>query len=328
VRRLRAIARWVAERIGADVGHADRAAELAKADLLTDMVGEFPELQGIMGGYYAAHDGEPADVVAAIRDQYRHGRDAGERVAGRVGDALLIADRAEALVGIWGVGGKPTGEKDPYALRRHALTLIGAFSGLGSSPALSVRELLAFCASTFEPGVLAPGTVEQVETFVYERCANQLAALPQYDLSAVLAVVDQRPPLQEIVKRLDAVLEFRNLDEAEALASANKRVGNILKKSAAGAPGAVDAALLREQGEIALHGALASVQPRAEARYASGDYAAALKELAALRAPVDAFFDSVMVNADDPALRANRLALLAGLHAAMNRVADLSKLAA
>jgi glycyl-tRNA synthetase beta chain len=333
VRRMRAIARWVADLIGANVGHADRAAELAKADLLTDMVGEFPELQGIMGGYYAAHDGEAADVAAGIRAQYQHRREALGAAVNRVAEALLLADRVEALVGIWGIGGKPTGEKDPFALRRHALALIGSFVLLerapGGSPRLSLQGLLGTAAGTFDAGVLAPGTVEQVETFVYERYANQLSGLPQFDPSAVTAVVAQRPPLQEVVKRLEAVMEFRRLAEADALAAANKRVGNILKKSTTdGAPAAVDAALFRQREEVALHGALAAVQPRAEARYASGDFAAALKELAALRAPVDAFFDAVLVNAEDPALRANRLALLAGLHAAMNRVADLSKLAA
>ena len=174
VRRLRAIARYVAERIGADIAHADRAAELSKADLLTDMVGEFPELQGIMGGYYAAHDGEPAYVAAAIRDQYRYRRNEDEHGANLVSEALLLADRAEALVGLWGVGGKPTGEKDPYALRRAALALIGAFSILGVARAiasapfeLSLHDLLVFAASTFDAGVLAADTVEQVETFIY-----------------------------------------------------------------------------------------------------------------------------------------------------------------
>jgi len=333
VKRLRAIARWLAPRIGADVTQADRAAELAKADLLTDMVGEFPELQGIMGGYYARHDGEPAAVADAIAAQYVHRRDDAKTATNPVAEALVLADRAETLVGIWGIGGKPTGEKDPYALRRHALTLIRSFELLqaaqppGRALGLQLRELLAFAASTFDAGVLAADTVEQVETFVYERYANQLAAQPAYDAPTVGAVLAQRPPLQEVLKRLEAVLDFRRLDEAAALAAANKRVGNILKKSAERPPVAVDAALLREKDEIALHGALAEVGPRADARFASGDYAASLKELAALRDPVDAFFDSVMVNAEDPALRANRLALLAGLHAAMNRVADLSKLA-
>ncbi|MGH8798121.1 MAG: glycine--tRNA ligase subunit beta [Caldimonas sp.] len=329
--RIRAIARWVAERIGANAEQAERAAGLAKADLLTDMVGEFPELQGVMGGYYAAHDGEPAEVAAAIAAQYqnRRSRDA-TAATNLVGEALLIADRAETLVGIWGIGGKPTGEKDPYALRRHALTLIRSFESVvaaqGSAASrLALRELLQFASTTFDAAVLQPGTVEQVEDFIYERYANQLAA--GIDARTVDAVIGQRPPLQQVVRRLEAVRAFQCLDAAAALAAANKRVGNILRKSEAAPPAAVDSALLREPGEIALHGALAAVAPVAQAHFESGDYAASLQALAALRAPVDSFFDSVMVNAEDPALRANRLALLATLHAAMNRVADLSKLA-
>ena len=325
VRRLRRIARWVAGRIGADASAADRAAELAKADLSTDMVGEFPELQGVMGGYYAQHDGEPADVAAAIREQYVHRRaTADEGAANPVAQALLIADRAETLVGIWGIGSKPTGEKDPFGLRRSALTLIRGFESLDRT--LDLRELLAFVASTFEPGTVAPAALDEVETFVYDRCANQLAAT--HDPRAVDAVLSQRPPLGDVARRLHAVREFQRLDEAVALAAANKRVGNILRKADAAVPDAVDAALLVEPAEAALHGALGRVAPDAEARFAEGAYVESLRALAALREPVDAFFESVMVNADDPALRANRLALLARLHAAMNRVADLSKLAA
>jgi glycyl-tRNA synthetase beta chain len=329
--RIRAIARWVAERIGANAEHAERAAELAKADLLTDMVGEFPELQGVMGGYYAAHDGEAADVAAAIATQYENRRSADATAATNlVGEALLIADRAETLIGIWGVGGKPTGEKDPYALRRHALTVIRSFESVvaaqGSAASrLALRELLQFASTTFAGAALQPGTVEQVEDFIYERYANQLAA--GIDARTVEAVIGQRPPLQQVVRRLEAVCAFQRLDEAAALAAANKRVGNILKKSEVAPPAAVDATLLREPDEIALHDALSAVAPAAQAHFESGDYAASLQALAALRAPVDSFFDRVMVNAEDPALRANRLALLATLHAAMNRVADLSKLA-
>ena len=333
VGRIRTIARWVAERIGADVGQADRAAELAKADLLTDMVGEFPELQGVMGGYYARHDGEPEDVAAAIATQYLNRRkdDAPAAAINRVGESLLIADRVETLVGIWGIGLKPTGEKDPYALRRHALTLIGAFdrvtaAGAAAAQRLSLRELLEVAQSTFVAVDLQPGTVEQVEDFVYERYANQLGA--DFDVRTVDAVIGQRPPLQQVAHRVEAVRAFQRLDESAALAAANKRVGNILKKSEGASPRAVDAALLKEPGEIALHRALGEVAPLAQARFDDGDYAASLRALAALRQPVDAFFDSVMVNAEEPALRANRLALLAGLHDAMNRVADLSKLAA
>jgi glycyl-tRNA synthetase beta chain len=333
VGRIRTIARWVAERIGADVGQADRAAKLAKADLLTDMVGEFPELQGVMGGYYARHDGEADDVAAAIATQYLNRRkdDAPSSAINRVGEALLIAERVETLVGIWGIGLKPTGEKDPYALRRHALTLIGAFdrvtaAGADAARGLRLRELLEAARSTFTAVELQPGTVEQVEDFVYERYANQLAA--EYDVRTVDAVIGQRPPLQQVARRVEAVRAFQRLDESAALAAANKRVGNILKKSDGASARGVDAALLMEPGEIALHRALGEVTPLAQARFDAGDYAASLRALAALRQPVDAFFDNVMVNAEEPALRANRLALLAGLHDAMNRVADLSKLAA
>ena len=332
VARLRTIAAWVAERIGADVAQAERAATLAKADLLTDMVGEFPELQGIMGGYYARHDGEPADVAQAIADQYVNRRGADEAEAKNlVGVSLLLADRAETLVGIWGVGLKPTGEKDPYALRRHALTVIHAFSLLGAAhgaanPRIDLRGLLETARASFaDATLLADGVVAEVEAFVYERYANQLASI--FDAKAVAAVLALRPPLQQVVARLDAVRDFQSLDAAEALAAANKRVGNILKKSDATDARNVDPALLKEAAEIALDRALATIAPDADARFASGDYAGSLRSLAALREPVDAFFDTVMVNADDPALRANRLALLARLHAAMNRVADLSRLA-
>ena len=328
VARLRRVARWVAEHIGADTAQAERAATLAKADLLTDMVGEFPELQGIMGGYYARHDGEPADVAQAIAEQYLNRRGGGgDRPGSPVAVALVLADRVETLVGSWGIGLKPTGEKDPYALRRHALTVIHAFSSLGAAASgLDLRALLETARASFDAATpLANGVVTEVEAFIYERCANQLA--PSFDARVVAAVLALRPPLQEIVARLEAVRDFQSLDAAEALAAANKRVGNILKKSDAGAARNVDPALLKEPAEIALDRALGTIAPEAERRFMARDYAASLRSLAALREPVDAFFDAVMVNADDPALRANRLALLTRLHAAMNRVADLSRLA-
>jgi glycyl-tRNA synthetase beta chain len=326
VRRVRRIARWVAERIAADPALADRAALLAKADLLTDMVGEFPELQGIMGGYYAEHDGEAAEVAAAIRAQYANRREESEEATNLVGEALLIADRAEALVGIWGIGLKPTGDKDPYALRRHALTLIRSFqlvaSGTGGR-ALALRELLGFVASTFDVAPTAD-VVDEVEAFIYERYYQQLATL--YDTRAVAAVITLKPALHDVVGRVLAVREFLALPEAPALAAANKRVGNILKKSDA-AVGAVDAALLGEPAERALAAALADVGEGADRAYRAGEYARSLSLLAGLKPSVDAFFDSVMVNVDSPALRANRLALLAALRTTMNRVADLSLLA-
>jgi len=326
VRRVRRVAAWAAGRIGADAGLADRAALLAKADLLTDMVGEFPELQGIMGGYYAAHDGESPEVAAAIRDQYvnRRGEDDG-RAANLVGEALVIADRAEVLVGIWGIGLKPTGDKDPYALRRHALTLIDSFRRVagGAARPLVLRELLDEVASTFALP-LAADTVAEVEAFVYERYFQQLAAA--HDTRAVDAVISLRPALHDVAGRLLAVRDFLALPEAPALAAANKRVGNILKKSDAAAA-AVDPALLGEPAEQALAAALGDVGMRADQAYAEGEYARSLRLLAGLKPSVDAFFDNVMVNVDSAPLRANRLALLAELRATMNRVADLSRLA-
>ena len=209
------------------------------------MVGEFPELQGIMGGYYAAHDGEAADVVAAIRGQYANRRGESDAVApiNRVGEALVIADRAEALVGIWGIGLKPTGDKDPYALRRHALTLIDSFERVagGSGGRLALRELLDVAAATFD-GALSGAVVDEVEAFVYERYFQRLAT--SHDVRAVDAVISTRPALHDVVGRLLAVREFLALPEAPALAAANKRVGNILKKSDAAAA-TIDPALLR-----------------------------------------------------------------------------------
>jgi glycyl-tRNA synthetase beta chain len=333
VERVRAIARWVAEKVDADIELADRAAELAKADLLTDMVGEFPELQGIMGGYYARHDGEDEQVAQAIADQYLVRRDETEDVSNLVSEVLQIADRMETLVGIWGIGLKPTGDKDPFALRRHALSIIKSFQLLGAMFAmdktglrLDIDELIEFGLSVFPAGVLGENVAEELKLFIYERNANQL--MPEFGAEAVAAVFSNMPPLHEIAKRLRAVREFAALPEAPALAAANKRVGNILKKAEGEVGGVADPARCVEAAETALFVALGEIAPRADAAFAAGDYTASLKALAALKTPVDAFFDHVMVNADDPALKANRLALLNQLHQTMNRVADISRLAA
>ena len=328
--RVRTIARWVADRVGCDVGDADRAAMLARADLLTDMVGEFPELQGIMGRYYAMYDGESVDVSEAIGAQYINKRSQLDEAASLVGEALLIADRAETIIGIWGIGLKPTGEKDPFALRRHALTIISSFELVTAfsettQHRLSLRELLEATAATFGSIALDPSTVEQVEAFVYERYFNQLALV--FDQRAVDAVICQRPQLQEVVKRVSAVREFQRLPESVSLAAANKRVGNILKKVEGGVAAKVELSLLVEPAEKSLSAALLAIALTSGGMFDRGNYTASLQALAALREPVDAFFESVMVNAEDPVLRANRLGLLATLHAAMNRVADLSKLA-
>ena len=328
VKRVRRVATWIAERVGAPIACADRAALLAKADLLTDMVGEFPELQGIMGGYYAAHDGEPADVAAAIRNQYVNRRGHSDEPINLVGESLLIADRAETLVGIWSIGLKPTGEKDPYALRRHALTLIDSFERVaaasGGAMRLSIAELLRHVASTFEPPV-TDDVVDEVTAFIFDRYVNRLSG--QYDVRAINAVVRRRPELHEVVGRVEAVKAFLDLPEAVALAAANKRVGNILKKSSERRAESADRALLVEPAELALANALASADEPARTAYVAGRYADSLKALARLKEPVDAFFESVMVNAESPTVRANRLALLNELSTVMNRVADLDMLA-
>ena len=330
--RVRAIAGWAAEKLGASVKLADRAALLAKADLVTDMVGEFPELQGIMGGYYARHDGENEMVAQAIADQYVLKRDETADGSNLISAALVLADRAETLVGIWGIGLKPTGEKDPFALRRHALTIIRTLELLGASSSIGNNEfglhlegLLNEAASTFPAGTVDAKVADEVKNFIYDRYSNQLA--PLFGSGAVEAVIVQHPPLHEVVKRLQAVREFEKLAEAPALAAANKRISNILRK-AEKADAHVSEALLKEPAEQALYAAMKDIAPRASAHFDAGDYTASLQTLAALRGTVDAFFDGVMVNAEEADLRLNRLGLLAMLHQAMNRVADLSRLAA
>ncbi|OVZ64991.1 MULTISPECIES: glycine--tRNA ligase subunit beta [unclassified Pigmentiphaga] len=328
--RVRALARWVAGAIGADPERADRAALLAKADLVTGMVGEFPELQGVMGAYYAAADGEAPDVVEAIRQQYRIRLDRPVDADGATAAALFVAERAETLLGIWSIGLVPTGDKDPYGLRRAALGLISAFEQLdagGRLPAdgsgLTLDGLLARAAETFATPPTA-AQIDEVRAFVFERYRNQLAG--QFDRAAVDAVVAVTPPLAQVPARVRAVVAFSALPEAAALAAANKRIGNLLKK-VEGEPGAVDEALLKEPAEQALAQAVRTLRPQAEGKFAQGDFGGALTVLSQAREPVDAFFADVMVMAEDPAVRANRLALLAELHRTMNHVADLSRLA-
>jgi len=332
VERVRAIARGVAGLLGGDAAAADRAALLAKADLGTNMVGEFPELQGIMGAYYAAGDGEPDDVVQALRGQYRIRLDAPVTADTLTAAVLFIAERAETLVGIWGIGLAPTGERDPFGLRRAALGLISAFEQLAAggllaasaSGPLSLDGLLELAAGTFPAGKIPAATVPEVRAFVYERYRNQLAA--EFDRNAVDAVIALAPPLHQAGARVRAVTAFGQLPEAASLAAANKRIGNLLKK-AEGEIGAVDPARLAEPAEQALAAAVAALRPQAQAQLQAGDFAGSLSTLAQAREPVDAFFADVMVMADDPAVRANRLALLAQLHGLMNQVADISRLA-
>jgi len=304
-----------------------QAARLAKTDLLTDMVGEFPELQGIMGGYYARHEQLRDGVAIAIEDHYKP-RFAGDALPrNHTGTVLALADKLETLVGLFGIGQLPTGDKDPFALRRHALGVIRIL--IEKNLPLAVPALVDAGIGAFAEGLLTHTTArDDLLNFIYDRLVGQLRE-QGYSAQEVDAVVALRPAQWgDIPKRLAAVRAFATLPEAAPLAAANKRVGNILKKSDAAPATAVDAALLVEPAEAALHAALGQVAPVADAAFAAGDYTASLQALAALKAPVDAFFDGVMVNADDAALRANRLALLGTLHASMNRVADLARLAA
>jgi glycyl-tRNA synthetase beta chain len=326
VLRVRAIAKGIAEsaflneRIG---DQADRAAMLAKADLLTDMVGEFPELQGIMGGYYAVHDGETTEVAQAIEDHYKP-RFAGDALPrGSVGVAVALADKLETLVGLFGVGQLPTGDKDPFALRRHALGVIRMLTECAVP--MDLDRLVAISVPAFGNAITDPSTA--LLSFIYERFAGSLReqGYSAQEVDAVLSLHPRR--LVDVADRLKAVRAFAALPEAASLAAANKRVGNILKKADAAVDSLVSNALLKEPAEVALSRALDTIRPKADMAFDAGDYTASLRSLAALREPVDAFFESVMVNAEDPELRANRLGLLATLHAAMNRVADLSKLA-
>jgi glycyl-tRNA synthetase beta chain len=325
VQRVRAIARAIGEQLGGATlaAQADRAAQLAKADLVTGMVGEFPELQGVMGGYYARHDGESDAVAFAIEDHYKP-RFAGDSLPrNEVGVVVALADKLETLVGLFGAGEKPTGDKDPFALRRHALGVIRML--IERELPLKLEGLFTIALSPFGTRIQDPRSA--LAAFAFERLAGSLReqGYSPHEVDAVLSLRPQR--LAEVPKRLAAVRAFAALPESAPLAAANKRIGNILKKSEAAPPTAVDPTRLVEPAELALHSALKTAQPIADALFDQGEYAASLRELAALKVPVDAFFDSVMVNAEDAALRANRLALLAALHAAMNRVADLSKLA-
>ncbi|MBK1889723.1 glycine--tRNA ligase subunit beta [Undibacterium sp. 14-3-2] len=323
--RVKTLAGKIAATLHSDVALAERAALLAKTDLLTDMVGEFPELQGIMGTYYALHDGEHADVAAAASEHYQPRFSGDALPASATGTAVALADKLETLVGIWGIGLQPTGDRDPFALRRHALGILRML--VEKRLPLSLSALLADAVALFAGNSQFKDPSADVLNFLFDRLRGQLRERG-FAQNEVEAVVAQNPDtLDNIVERLQAVQAFAALPESVSLAAANKRITNILKK-AEGTPGAVNAALLQEAAEQALAKAMADVKPQVDAAFAKGDFTAALKTLAALRAEVDSFFNDVMVNAEDPALRANRLALLSSLHGMLNQVADISKLAA
>jgi glycyl-tRNA synthetase beta chain len=290
--------------------------------LLTDMVGEFPELQGIMGGYYARHDGLSEDIAFAIEDHYKPRFAGDELPRNAVGVVVSLADKLETLVGMFGTGNLPTGDKDPFALRRHALGVIRML--IERDLPLDLGALVSGAAPAFGDRITDASAT--LTDFIFERLAGSLReqGFSAQEVDAVLALRPQR--LGRVSKLLAAVRAFAALPEAPALAAANKRIGNILKKA-----GEVDAhvnpQLLKEPAEQDLYAVMQRFVPEANAQFAAGDYTASLQTLAALRAPVDVFFDDVMVNAGEMDLRLNRQGLLKSLHDAMNRVADLSRLA-
>jgi glycyl-tRNA synthetase beta chain len=312
VMRIQVLAGQIARTLKADVAAAERAAWLCKADLLTGMVGEFPELQGVMGRYYALQDAEPKEVAQAIGEHYKP-RFAGDTLPdGSVACSLALADKLDALSGMFGIGQQPTGEKDPFGLRRAALGLVRI---------LVERKLpLSLHALVTQP---------DLQAFIYERFAGYLKE-QGFSTLQVEAVLSQRPARLDLVpQQLEAVKAFETLPEAESLAAANKRVANILRQAEAKGESfnKTERKSLKEPAELALFTALESTKDNAIPMLERGDYTGYLRSFAVLKQPVDAFFDSVMVMAKEDALRRNRLALLRDLRDAMNRVADISKLA-
>jgi glycyl-tRNA synthetase beta chain len=322
--RLKALSSALARALGADPAAAERAAALAKADLVTAMVGEFPELQGTMGRYYALHDGEPADVADAIAQHYWP-RFAGDALPGQpTAWAVALADKVELLVGMFGVGERPTGDRDPYGLRRAAIGVLRIL--MEKKISLSLPELIGSGVSTFSSVPAVADASADLEAFVLDRLRAHLRELG-YAANEVEAVMSPPPSRVDLVlDRIAAVRSFAALPEAEALASANKRIVNIIRKSGGEAAPAVDRSLFADGAEHDLFAAVQKLLPVVHAHVARGEYTEALCVLASARTSVDRFFEEVLVMADDPAVRANRLALLRGLAEAMNQVADISKL--
>ena len=327
VGRVRALAQAIAQNIGADTALADRAALLAKADLVTNMVGEFPELQGIMGRYYALADGEDPRVADAIEQHYRP-RFAGDALPGNdIATALALADKLETLAGMFGIGQQPTGDKDPLALRRHALGLIRILIE-GDLP-VSLFDLVNMAFSVFPSKTLGAAHTD-LGIFIFERLRGHLRD-GGYSANEVEAVLCMHPVrLNVIPHQLAAVRAFAELPEAQSLAAANKRVVNILKQAEAKGESFInaEAGMLKEPAERVLFDALRATSKQATLLFKQGDFTGYLKSFAVLKSPVDSFFDSVMVMVEDAGLRHNRLALLADLRKEMNQVADISKLAA
>ena len=322
--RLVVLAQAIAALIGVNTTQAGRAAELSKCDLLTNMVNEFPNLQGIMGRYYAQHDAEPADVAAALDEQYMPRRAGGALPQTGVGQCLAIADRLDTLVGIFAIGQRPTGMKDPFGLRRAALGLLRIIIERGLEADL--EDLLTKTARAFPADLGALEVVPEVFDYVMERLrAYYLDRGVAADVfEAVLATHPARP--LDFDRRINAVVRFRSLPEAGSLALTNKRIRNILRKVDGEIPTLVKEPLLKDQAEKELHARLDQLSVDVEPLFNQGEYEQGLLRLASLRGAVDRFFDEVMVMVDDEGLRANRVALLNRLSLLFLRTADLSRL--
>lgn len=324
VRRLQQLAQHIARKLDADADAALRAAILCKADLLTDMVGEFPELQGIMGKYYAAHDGEPEAVATAIAEHYQP-RYAGDALpCGEIACALALADKLDTLVGIAGIGMLPSGDKDPFGLRRQALGVLRIL--IDRKLPLDLHELLQAAHAAFADGLIAVETLTPLYAFMLDRLKPYLRD-NGFLADEIDAVLSQKPTrMDTMMQQLDALQQFRCLPEAQALSAANKRIRNILRQAGFDVMPRIDPALFQDTAEQSLAEELENLRGPVQRLFESGDYSLALKRLAGLRAPIDAFFDQVMVMVDEAAVRNNRLALLQEVNQLFLRAADISRL--
>lgn len=322
--RLEKTCQFIAERLNADTIHATRAAHLCKADLLTDMVGEFASLQGIMGCYYAIEDGEPEQVANAIQEHYQPRQSGGELPASATGQIVSLADKLDTLVGIFSIGMIPSGVKDPYGLRRAALGLLRIL--IEKNLDLDLSELVKHALAQLTYADITEKTDNNVIDFLNDRlrgyCLERGYQVDEFD--AVKAVTPTRPV--DFMRRLDAVKTFRNLPEADSLAAANKRIRNILRKADIVVESSINSSLLTENAEQILHKTTQQALKAIAPMLADHDYSSALKHLAGLKQPIDNFFDNVMVMTDDPALKANRLALLKQLEQLFLQIADIGKL--
>jgi len=330
VNRIKKVAVEIAHKVRATVEWVERAAYLSKADLLTEMVGEFPELQGVMGYHYALHDHEEFHVAEYILEHYLP-RYAGDELPNSADSiCLALADKLDTLVGIYGVGLVPTGDKDPFGLRRQALGVVRILVERRNLPSLSILELLQLSRDCFPTGVIADGVVSNLHAFIMERLKFHLRDKREkrYAPDEIDAVLAFNPTqLDQVLRRLDAIKKFRALPEATALAAANKRIRNILRQAKASFDGVANPDLFKESAERSLYQEVVETRQVVDYKFSTGEYTESLLALASLRPHVDRFFDEVLVNAEDAAVRENRLRLLGELAYLLNRVADISMLA-